>query len=219
MPSSPDAGDDTTTPAVPDSGASASARVQPSADVEAGATLGSGTTVWDHASVRAGASVGRNCIIGRGAYLGPGVRLGDNVKVQNQALIYEPATIADGAFVGPAAVFTNDTYPRAVTPEGRLKTADDWQAVGVEVGEGASVGARAVCVAPVRIGRWAMVAAGAVVVHYVPDFALVVGVPARRIGWVGRAGVPLKDMGEGRFQCPQTGSEYIESDDGELREA
>jgi acetyltransferase-like isoleucine patch superfamily enzyme len=188
------------------------ARVLPGASVEPGAGLGEGTTVWDLASVRAGARVGRNCVIGRGVYLGPGVRLGDNVKVQNHALIYEPATVADGAFVGPAVVFTNDTYPRAVTPEGRLKTADDWHAVGVNVAEGASVGARAVCVAPVQIGRWALVAAGAVVVRDVPDFALVAGVPARFVGWVGRAGARLLDEGDGRFRCPQTGAAFLERD-------
>ncbi|HTJ67741.1 MAG TPA: DapH/DapD/GlmU-related protein [Actinospica sp.] len=199
-------------PSSPEPSSSDAARVVPGASVEPGASLGAGTTVWDHASVRAGASVGRNCVIGRGAYLGPGVRLGDNVKVQNHALIYEPATLEDGAFVGPAVVFTNDTYPRAVTPEGRLKTADDWKAVGVSVGEGASVGARAVCVAPVRIGRWALVAAGAVVVRDVPDFALVAGVPARWIGWVGRAGVRLEDEGGGWYRCPRTGVLHQERD-------
>jgi len=193
------------------------ARVMPGADVEPGASLGAGSTVWGLASVREGASVGRNCIIGRGAYLGPGVRLGDNVKVQNHALIYEPATLGDGVFIGPAVVFTNDTYPRAVTPTGRLKTADDWQAVGVNVAEGGSVGARAVCVAPVRIGRWALVAAGAVVIRDVPDFALVAGVPARWIGWVGRAGVRLDNLGDGHYRCPQTGAQYLEQD-GELHE-
>ncbi len=181
------------------------ARVMPGASVEPGAGLGPGTTVWDLATVREGARVGAHCVVGRGAYLGPGVRVGNNVKIQNQALIYEPAELEDGAFVGPAVVLTNDTYPRAVTPEGRLKTADDWEAVGVHVGAGASLGARSVCVAPVRIGRWALVAAGAVVVRDVPDHALVVGVPARRVGWVGRAGVPLLDEGEGRFRCPRTG--------------
>lgn len=211
-----------TTPTTPAAAAAAvttagPARVMPGASVEPGASLGAGTTVWHQAAVRAGASVGRHCIIGRGAYLGPGVRLGNNVKVQNHALIYEPATLDDGAFVGPAVVFTNDTYPRAVTPDGRLKTADDWDAVGVSVGEGASVGARAVCVAPVRIGRWALVAAGAVVVRDVADFALVAGVPARRIGWVGRAGAPLEDLGGDRYRCPQTGAEFVERD-GALHE-
>jgi len=90
--------------------------------------------------------------------------------------------------VAPAAVFTNDLSPRAVTPSGALKTADDWDAVGVTVRTGASIGARAVCIAPITIGRWAMVAAGAVVTRDVPDFALVAGVPARQVGWVDRAG-------------------------------
>lgn len=187
-------------------------RIAASAEVDERARIGAGTSVWSQATIREGAEVGRDCVIGRGAYLGPGVQLGDNVKVQNLAQIYEPATVADGAFIGPAVVFTNDLYPRAVTPEGRLKTADDWQAVGVTVLEGASVGARAVCVAPVVIGRWATVAAGAVVAKDVPDFALVVGVPARRIGWVGRAGFPLVHEGSGRYRCPQTGAEFEEHD-------
>jgi UDP-2-acetamido-3-amino-2,3-dideoxy-glucuronate N-acetyltransferase len=187
-------------------------RVAPGADVDERATIGDGTSIWHLAQVREDATLGDNCNIGRGAYIGPGVRLGANVKLQNYALVYEPAQLADGVFVGPAAVLTNDEYPRSVTPEGRLKTGDDWRAVGVVVGEGASIGARAVCVAPVTIGRWALVAAGAVVTKDVPDFALVVGVPARRVGWVGRAGVPLTGKGEGRFVCPRTGASYVERD-------
>lgn len=184
----------------------------PTADVDPGATIQRGTKVWHLAQVREDALVGRDCIIGRGAYVGPGVRLGDNVKLQNHALVYEPAQLADGVFVGPAAVLTNDEYPRAVTPDGVLKTGADWTAVGVVVGEGAAIGARAVCVAPVTIGRWALVAAGAVVTKDVPDFALVVGVPARRVGWVGRAGVPLVAKGDGAFGCPRTDAEYVEVD-------
>ena len=195
-----------------------SARVMPGADVEPGASLGAGTTVWQLASVRDGANVGANCVIGRGAYLGPGVRLGDNVKVQNHALIYEPAIVDDGAFVGPAVVFTNDHRPRSVEPDGRQKRAGDWHAVGVTLGEGASVGARAVCVAPVRIGRWAMVGAGAVVTADVPDFALVVGVPARRIGWVGRAGERLESQGGGLWSCPATGAQYRETGEASIEE-
>jgi UDP-2-acetamido-3-amino-2,3-dideoxy-glucuronate N-acetyltransferase len=187
-------------------------RVLPGADVDERAKIGHGTTVWHLAQVREDAQVGAECVIGRGAYVGPGVIIGDNVKLQNYALVYEPARLADGVFVGPAAVLTNDTYPRAVTPDGRLKTGEDWTAVGVIIGEGAAIGARAVCVAPVVIGRWALVAAGAVVVADVPDYALVVGVPARRIGWVGRAGVRLTPADDGGFVCPRTGDRYAESD-------
>jgi acetyltransferase-like isoleucine patch superfamily enzyme len=191
------------------------ANVKDSAQVGDGAELGEGTTVWELAQVREGARLGRECVVGRGAYIGPGVLIGDRVKLQNHALVYEPARLADGVFVGPAAVLTNDVYPRSVDPDGRLKRGGDWEAVGVTVEEGASLGARSVCVAPVTVGRWAMVAAGAVVTKDVPAFALVVGVPARRIGWVGRAGVRLVPDGEG-WRCPQTGEAYVESPAGVL---
>jgi UDP-2-acetamido-3-amino-2,3-dideoxy-glucuronate N-acetyltransferase len=159
-------------------------------------------------------------VIGRGAYIGSGVRLGRNCKVQNYALVYEPASLADGVFVGPAAVLTNDSYPRAANADGSLKEAADWVPVGVTVDEGASIGAGAVCVAPLRIGAWATVAAGAVVTRDVAPFALVAGVPARRIGWVGRAGVPLVPEGEG-WRCLHTGQQYETAGDGitEVRSA
>ncbi|MGN6334394.1 MAG: acyltransferase [Motilibacteraceae bacterium] len=197
-------------------------RIQPSADVDDRARIGAGSSVWHLAQVREGAVLGEECIVGRGAYVGPGVRLGNRCKLQNYALVYEPAVLEDGVFVGPAVVFTNDHYPRSVDPDGKLKRGDDWEAVGVTVREGASIGARAVCVAPVTIGRWATVAAGAVVVKDVPDFALVAGVPARRIRWVGRAGVPLEPDGEAgtgsgdegrRWRCPKTGQLYVENDE------
>ncbi|MFE5400650.1 acyltransferase [Streptomyces sp. NPDC056580] len=186
--------------------------VKPTAQVDESAELGDGTTVWELAQVREKARLGSGCVIGRGAYVGTGVRIGDNVKLQNYALVYEPAELGDGVFVGPAVVLTNDHYPRSVDPEGKLKRGGDWEAVGVKVAEGASLGARSVCVAPVRVGRWALVAAGAVVTRDVPDFALVAGVPARRVGWVGRAGVRLVErQGEpGVWECPQTGARYAE---------
>jgi UDP-2-acetamido-3-amino-2,3-dideoxy-glucuronate N-acetyltransferase len=199
-----------------------SVRIVPSADVDERAELGDGTSIWHLAQVREHAVLGRNCIVGRGAYVGPGVRLGDNCKLQNHALVYEPAVLEDGVFVGPAVVFTNDHYPRAVSPDGSLKRGDDWEAVGVTVRQGGSIGARSVCVAPVTIGRWALVAAGSVVVKDVPDFALVAGVPARRLRWVGKAGVPLEPDGDGRWRCPETGERYVETttknDDGQLIE-
>lgn len=178
--------------------------VEPSADVSPEADLGEGTRVWHLAQVREGAQIGPRCIIGRGAYVGTGVRIGADCKIQNYALVYEPAVLAAGVFVGPAAVLTNDQYPRAVNPDGTGKSAADWEAVGVTVGEGASIGARAVCVAPVTIGRWALIAAGSVVIADVPDYACVAGVPARRVGWVGPAGRPLQPLGDDRWRCPET---------------
>ncbi|WP_443076447.1 acyltransferase [Streptomyces sp. TRM 70361] len=185
----------------------------PTAQVDETAELGDGTTVWELAQVREGARLGEGCIVGRGAYVGTGVKIGDRVKLQNYALVYEPAELGDGVFVGPAVVLTNDHNPRSVDPDGALKRGGDWEAVGVTVAEGASLGARSVCVAPVRVGRWAMVAAGAVVTRDVPDFALVAGVPARRIGWVGRAGVRLAERADapGEWECPQSGTRYRES--------
>ncbi|CAN5523805.1 acyltransferase [soil metagenome] len=178
------------------------------ADVAASASVAATARVWHYAQVREDASIGENCIIGRGAYIGTGVQVADNCKIQNYALVYEPARLGKGVFVGPAVVFTNDQFPRAINGDGTIKSGSDWTAVGVEVLEGASIGAQSVCIAPVTIGRWALVGAGSTVVKDVPDFALVVGNPARRVGWVGRAGVPLVEEFPGTWVCPQTSERY-----------
>ncbi len=183
------------------------AHIDPAAEVSADATVGEGTVVWALAQVREEARIGDGCVVGRGAYVDAGVVVGDNVKVQNNALLYAPAVVEDGAFVGPAAVLTNDQHPRAVTPDGRPKAGGDWERVGVHVGAGASIGAGAVCVAPVRVGRWALVAAGAVVVRDVADHALVAGNPARQVGWVGPAGRRLEERDD-RLVCPATGATF-----------
>ena len=194
--------------------------IEPSADVAPSAMVALSARVWHLAQVREDARVGEDTIIGRGAYIGEGVRVGNRCKIQNYALVYEPASLADGVFVGPAAVFTNDHCPRAINPDGTLKSASDWERVGVTVERGAAIGARAVCVAPVRIGEWASVGAGAVVTSDVAPYALVVGVPARRVGWVGEAGVPLvaadeaprNEAGDRTWVCPATGRRYVERD-------
>jgi UDP-2-acetamido-3-amino-2,3-dideoxy-glucuronate N-acetyltransferase len=193
-------------------------RIAPSADVDERATVGDGSSVWHLAQVREDAVLGQNCIIGRGAYIGSGVRIGDNCKVQNYALVYEPAVLDAGVFIGPAVVLTNDQYPRAVNPDGTLKSGHDWEPVGVTIRTGASIGAGSTCVAPVTIGAWSLVAAGSVVVKDVPDFALVAGVPARRVRWVGKAGVPLEPAGDDLFRCPQTGALYRQSGPDTLTE-
>ena len=186
--------------------------VHTSADVADSARLGEGSKIWHYAQVREDAWLGANCIVGRGAYIGTGVELGDNCKVQNYALVYEPAKLANGVFIGPAVVLTNDHFPRAINPDGSIKDASDWDAVGVTIEEGASIGASATCVAPITIGAWALVGSGSVVIKDVPAHAIVVGSPARQIGWVGKAGQPLAPLGDGRYRCPVTGATYVESD-------
>lgn len=199
--------------------------IEPSADVAPSAIVAPSARVWHLAQVREEARIGEETIVGRGAYIGEGVRVGGRCKIQNYALIYEPASLADGVFVGPAAVFTNDHCPRAINADGTLKSASDWERVGVTVERGAAIGARAVCVAPVRIGAWASVGAGAVVTRDVAPYALVLGVPARRVGWVGEAGVPLvaaddtaSEASERAWVCPSSGRRYVERDGALLPE-
>ena len=186
-------------------------RISDDAQVAGDVTIGDGTKIWNLVQIREGARVGAECVIGRGAYIGIGVRLGDRCKIQNNALVYDPAVIGDGVFIGPGAILTNDRLPRAISPTGELKRANDWDPVGVTVDTGASIGAGAVCVAPVRIGAWAMVAAGSVVVRDVPDHALVAGNPARQIGWVGRDGRRMAVDGEVLVD-ESTGTRFVEAE-------
>jgi acetyltransferase-like isoleucine patch superfamily enzyme len=191
-------------------------KIEKSVIVDPSATIGPGTRIWDNTQIRDDVQIGSDCIIGRNVYIGSGVEVGSKCKIQNNALIYEPAVIADGVFIGPGVIFTNDQYPRAVNSDFSLKSPTDWEPVGVSVKSGASIGAGAVCVAPVTIGQWALVAAGSVVRKDVPNFALVAGVPARQVGWVGKSGYKLMQQGE-IYVCPATGEMYQVTDQ-KLRE-
>ena len=191
-------------------------KIVESADVDERATIGDGTTIWHLAQVREFATVGSDCIVGRGAYVDAGVTVGDHCKLQNFALVYAPSDLGQGVFIGPGAMLLNDVYPRSVDREGQTKSADDWEAKGTIVGEGGSIGARAVVVAGVEIGPWAMIGAGAVVTRSVAAHALCVGVPARQTGWVGFSGVPLEPSGDEQLRCPRTGDRF-RVEDGALR--
>jgi UDP-2-acetamido-3-amino-2,3-dideoxy-glucuronate N-acetyltransferase len=183
-------------------------RIAQNASVSDAAKLSENVSIWDFAHVRENAEVGKNSIIGSYAYIDTNVKIGNNCKIQNRALIYDPAIIHEGVFIGPGAILTNDKNPRSITNSGEVKKPKDWDRVGVEVFQGASIGSGALCVAPVRIGKWALVGAGAVVTKDVKDYALVVGNPARQIGWVGRAGKQLETVDGQHFKCPILGNEY-----------
>ena len=170
-----------------------SARVHATADLEPDVGVGAGTAIWHRAQLRTGARIGAECVIGRDVFIDEGVELGDRVKIQNAALVYRGVSVEDGVFIGPGAILTNDRYPRAITSTGDLARAEDWTVSPVVLRYGSSIGAGAVVVAGVEVGRFATVGAGAVVTRNVPSHALVAGSPARRIGWVCACGARLLD--------------------------
>lgn len=174
--------------------------VHETAIVEPGACLGDGTQVWHHAHIRAGAIVGQGCTIGKNVYIDGGAVLGDRSKLQNNITIPSGVRLGEEVFVGPGVAFTNDRFPRAIGP---------WVPVPTTVRKGASIGANAVVVCGVEIGRYAMVAAGAVVTRDVVDHELVAGNPAKRIGWVCVCGQVLARTTEVRpaARCETCGTE------------
>jgi UDP-2-acetamido-3-amino-2,3-dideoxy-glucuronate N-acetyltransferase len=161
-----------------------SAQIHPTAEVAPDAIIGAGTRIWHQAQVREEVRIGEECIIGKGVYIDRGVILGNRVKVQNYASLYHGAWIDDGVFIGPYACLANDKYPRAIRPDGRRKGPDDWTVGTIRIGYGAAIGAHATVLPGVTIGPWALVGAGAVVSRDVPAHGLVVGNPARLIGFV-----------------------------------
>jgi len=180
-----------------------SATVHPSAIVDEGAQLGEGTRVWHFAHVCTGARIGARCSLGQGVYVGNDVAIGDNVKIQNNVSVYDAVTLEDDVFCGPSMVFTNVYNPRsAVTRKNEYRRT--------LVRRGATLGANCTIVCGHTVGRHAFVGAGAVVNRDVPDFALMVGVPARQIGWVSRHGerLALPLSGDAEAACPATGERY-----------
>jgi UDP-2-acetamido-3-amino-2,3-dideoxy-glucuronate N-acetyltransferase len=179
------------------------ASVHPTAIVDAGAVLGDGCRVWHWVHICAGARIGARCSFGQGVFVGDDVVVGDGVKIQNNVSVYDAVTLEDEVFCGPSMVFTNVYNPRAA-----VARKDEYRRTLVR--RGATLGANCTVVCGVTIGRHAFVGAGAVVQKDVPDFALVVGVPARQIGWMSRHGerLPLPLRGEAEAGCAHTGDRY-----------
>jgi UDP-2-acetamido-3-amino-2,3-dideoxy-glucuronate N-acetyltransferase len=182
----------------------------PTAVVDEPATIGDGTKIWHFAHVFAGAKIGRKCIFGQNTMVADGVVIGDNVKVQNNVAIYAGTTIEDDVFLGPSCVLTNVTNPRSQVNRHSLyeKTL---------IRRGATVGANATIVCGITLGRYCFISAGAVVAKDVPDYALMVGVPARQRGWMSRHGHLLKPAAEETLRCPESGLRYREVEPGVLR--
>jgi acetyltransferase-like isoleucine patch superfamily enzyme len=177
------------------------ARIHATAEVSPKAVIGAGSSIWHYVQIREGAVLGENCIVGKDVYIDFDVKVGNNVKIQNGSYLYHGLTVEDGVFIGPRAVFTNDVYPRAINPDGALKGNDDWQVGPITIRYGASIGTGAIIIPNVTVGRFALVAAGAVVNRSVPDHGLVVGVPARLIGYVCKCGKRMIQRDDDYF-CP-----------------
>ena len=166
--------------------------------------IGAGTKIWHFCHIQSGARIGTKCSLGQGVNISFNVTIGNGVKIQNNVSVYEGVEIEDDVFLGPSMVFTNDLTPRAKFPKG---TAGYKRTV---VRKGASIGANATIVCGHTIGKWAMVAAGAVVTKDVPNYALMAGVPARRIGWVCQCGKKLQDS----LTCLECTRKYVDSKGG-----
>jgi len=185
--------------------------VHESAYVDEGAEIGEGTKIWHFSHIMKGAKIGKNCIFGQNTHVAENVIIGNNVKVQNNVSIYTGTIIEDDVFLGPSCVLTNVTNPRAQINRHSLyeKTV---------VRRGATIGANATIVCGIEIGRYAFIAAGAVVAKDVPDYALMMGVPAKQVGWISRHGHRLKNPdADGIMTCPESGLRYKEVSPGVLK--
>ncbi|MFH5831625.1 acyltransferase [Halalkalibaculum sp. DA384] len=177
------------------------AYIHESAYVDEGAAIGSGTKVWHFCHVMGNASIGSECTLGQNVFVGDNVKIGDRVKIQNNVSVYEGVICEDEVFLGPSMVFTNVINPRSGVDRSN-------QFLETRVGKGATVGANATIICGNEIGRYAFIGAGAVVTREVPDYALVLGNPARQVGWMSRNGHRLQFNEKNAAICPETGEEY-----------
>lgn len=178
--------------------------VHESSYIDEGAVIGDGTEIWHFCHVQSGAEIGCHCSLGQNVNVGSNVKIGNGVKIQNNVSVYEGVTLADYVFCGPSCVFTNDLTPRAKYPKGNVGYK------ATPVGEGASIGANATIVCGHEVGAWSLIGAGAVVVSDVPAHALMLGVPAKRKGWVCECGTLLG----AELACEDCGRAYRETDKG-----
>lgn len=186
-------------------------QIHPTAIVDAGAVIGDNSRIWHWVHVSARAVIGSECSLGQNVYIGNKVRIGNNVKIQNNVSVYDNVTLEDDVFCGPSMVFTNVYNPRSA-----VSRKDEFRDTVVR--RGATLGANCTIVCGVTIGQYAFIGAGSVVNRDIADFALVVGVPARQLGWMSRFGerLPLPLVGDAEAICPHTRDRYVLSD-GKLR--
>ncbi len=178
-------------------------KVHPTAIIDEGAKIGAGTCVWHWVHICSGARIGERCSLGQNVFVGNQVSIGNNVKIQNNVSVYDNVTLEDDVFCGPSMVFTNVYNPRSA-----VSRKDEYRNTLVK--RGATLGANCTIVCGVTIGEYAFIGAGAVINRDVPNYALMVGVPAKQIGWMSQHGerLDLPVVGEAETQCPATGSVY-----------
>ena len=181
--------------------------IHPLAEVDRGASIGAGTRIWQYTIIKKGSTIGENCNIGSHCYVEWDAQIGDNVTIKNGVSVWEGVRLEDGVFIGPNAIFTNDIYPRSPRlPEARARYRDPSEVImKTHVRYGASIGAGAMILAGITIGRFAFVGLGAVALQSIPDHALVTGTPARKVGWMCECGLPISEK---RLTCAGCGRTY-----------